>query len=210
MFLRALGARIDKALFVLTGGCNLRFFHHSVRYSGDMDLDIRTMAPAMLRSNVDQVITGHALRQSLLAQGLLIVDAISPKQTTTTQHRKVSLRDTDSETCVPARVGFSQRNLGEGVRLEAITPGIQHAYRICPVLVQHYDAEAALRQRINALAQRKHTQARNLFDIQLLLDGGAGKTPFTPQMRAISASAVERALEIGFRRSRRTGDGVSG
>jgi hypothetical protein len=125
LFLRALGARIDKTLFVLTGGCYLRFFHHRVRYSRDMGLDIRTMATAMLRSNVDQVITGHALRQSLLAQGLLIVDATSPKQTTTTQHRKVSLRDTDSGICVPARVEFSQRNLGECVPLEAITPGIQ-------------------------------------------------------------------------------------
>jgi hypothetical protein len=91
-----------------------------------------------------------------------------------------------------------------------VAAGVQHAYRIYPVLVQRYDAEAALRQRINALAQRKHTQARNVCDIQLLLDGGAGKTPFTPQMRAISATEVERALEIGFRRSRRTGDGVSG
>ena len=32
LFLRVLGARIDKALFVLKGGWNPRFFHRSVRY----------------------------------------------------------------------------------------------------------------------------------------------------------------------------------
>jgi predicted nucleotidyltransferase component of viral defense system len=43
LFLRAFGARVDKSLFALKGGCNLRFFFKSVRYSEDMDLDIRTM-----------------------------------------------------------------------------------------------------------------------------------------------------------------------
>ena len=52
LFLRSFGARVDKTLFALKGGCNLRFFHRSIRYSEDMDLDIRTMAPATLRSNV--------------------------------------------------------------------------------------------------------------------------------------------------------------
>jgi hypothetical protein len=33
LFLRAFGARVDKALFALKGGCNLRFFLKSIRYS---------------------------------------------------------------------------------------------------------------------------------------------------------------------------------
>ncbi len=44
LFLRAFGARVDKSLFALKGGCNLRFFLKSIRYSEDMDLDIHTMA----------------------------------------------------------------------------------------------------------------------------------------------------------------------
>jgi hypothetical protein len=44
LFLRAFGARVDKALFVLNGGCNLQFFHKSIRHSEDMDLDIHTMS----------------------------------------------------------------------------------------------------------------------------------------------------------------------
>jgi hypothetical protein len=33
LFLRAFGARVEKTLFALKGGCNLRFFHRSVRTS---------------------------------------------------------------------------------------------------------------------------------------------------------------------------------
>jgi hypothetical protein len=50
LFLRSFSARVDKALFSLKDGCNLRFYHRSIRYSEDMDLDIRTMAQGTLRS----------------------------------------------------------------------------------------------------------------------------------------------------------------
>jgi len=40
VFLRALAAKgEDKSLFALKGGCNLRFFFQSVRYSEDIDID---------------------------------------------------------------------------------------------------------------------------------------------------------------------------
>jgi len=39
VFLRALVAKgEDKALFCLKGGCNLRFYFESIRYSEDIDL----------------------------------------------------------------------------------------------------------------------------------------------------------------------------
>jgi hypothetical protein len=44
LFQRAFSARVDKALFALKGGCNLRFFLKSVRYLEDMDLDIHSMS----------------------------------------------------------------------------------------------------------------------------------------------------------------------
>ena len=40
LFLRAFGARVDKSLFALKGGCNLRFFLKSILYSEYMDLNI--------------------------------------------------------------------------------------------------------------------------------------------------------------------------
>src|SRR5262245_54510364 len=91
LFLRSFGARVDKALFALKGGCNLRFFPRSIRYSEDMDLDIRTMATGTLRANVDTVLSADAFRHALSAQAISI-DAISaPRQTTTTQRWKITL-----------------------------------------------------------------------------------------------------------------------
>jgi predicted nucleotidyltransferase component of viral defense system len=63
LFLRAFGARVDKALFCLKGGCNLRFFLKSIRYSEDMDLDIQTMAPGTLTSNVNRVLDAESFAQ---------------------------------------------------------------------------------------------------------------------------------------------------
>jgi hypothetical protein len=40
LFLAQLGRRLDKTLYVVKGGCNLRFFHRSVRLSEDVDSDV--------------------------------------------------------------------------------------------------------------------------------------------------------------------------
>ena len=68
IFLRAFGGRVDKALFALKGGCNLRFFHKSIRYSEDMDLDVQTMSVETLKSNVERILGAESFVQSLRAQ----------------------------------------------------------------------------------------------------------------------------------------------
>lgn len=37
IFVAHLGRRVDKALFAIKGGCNLRFFCRSIRYSEDIE-----------------------------------------------------------------------------------------------------------------------------------------------------------------------------
>jgi hypothetical protein len=73
LFLRAFGARVDKALFALKGGCNLRFFLKSIRYSQDMDLDIQTMAVGTLRNNVNRLLADPAFLRGLRTQDLEVV-----------------------------------------------------------------------------------------------------------------------------------------
>ena len=45
LFLDQLGRKLDKRFYALKGGCNLSFFMKSIRYSEDMDIDIRTAPP---------------------------------------------------------------------------------------------------------------------------------------------------------------------
>jgi predicted nucleotidyltransferase component of viral defense system len=53
LFLAHFGARVDKKLYCLKGGCNLRFFWKSIRYSEDIDFDVHTIAMVTLQKNPD-------------------------------------------------------------------------------------------------------------------------------------------------------------
>jgi len=197
-FLRSFGARVDKALFALKGGCNLRFYHRSIRYSEDMDLDIRTVAPATLRSNVETVLEAKSFRQALRAQQLELAEFSAPKQTQTTQRWKIQLRLQSLETTIPTKIEFSCRRLDEGVALAAVQPQLIRAYRMYPVIVQHYGATAAFTQKISALAQRTQTQARDIFDLKLLVDAGGAATPLRKTQLEQLPRAIDNAMSIGF------------
>jgi len=197
-FLRAFGARVDKALFVLKGGCNLRFYHRSIRYSEDMDLDIRTMATATLRSNVDAVLESDSFRRSLRAQQLELGQVTAPKQTQTTQRWKIALRTVDQPTSVPTKIEFSRRAFDDGIELAPVIPELIQQYRLYPVLVQHYGATPAFAQKISALALRTETQARDIFDLKLLADAGAGAAPLRPTQVEQLPRAIENAMTVGF------------
>jgi len=197
-FLRAFGARVDKSLFALKGGCNLRFYHRSIRYSEDMDIDIRTLAIGTLRSNVEAILASDPFRRSLRAQQLELGQVTAPKQTQTTQRWKIALRTIGQSTSVPTRIEFSRRALDDGTELAQVTPGLIQQYRLYPVLVQHYDARSAFAQKIAALALRAETQARDIFDLKLLADAGAGDMPLRPELAEHLHRAVENAMAVGF------------
>src|SRR5262249_3148165 len=111
LFLRAFGARVDKSLYALKGGCNLRFFLKSIRYSEDMDLDIQKMGVGTLRNNVNRLLADPAFLRVLRAQGLEVVKTSLPKQTETTQRWKLILRNAESGAEVPTKIEFSRRGL---------------------------------------------------------------------------------------------------
>jgi predicted nucleotidyltransferase component of viral defense system len=197
MFLRTFGARVDKALFALKGGCNLRFYHRSVRYSEDMDLDIRTMATGTLRTNVETVLEANALVHGLRTQKIEIDSFTAPKQTATTQRWKITLRVGDARMAVPTKIEFSRRSLDAGTTVTPVESGLIRQYRLYPVIVQHYDAIAAFRQKIAALALRSETQARDIFDLDLLLNSAGPPVPDENQ-RKFLAAAIDNAMSIDF------------
>jgi hypothetical protein len=49
-----------------------------------------------------------------------------------------------------------------------VNPSLVQKYGLPPVMTPHYSAEAALLQKILALAGRSVTQARDIFDLHLL------------------------------------------
>src|SRR5471030_1330285 len=81
IFVVHLGRRVDKALFAIKGGCNLRFFCRSIRYSEDIDFDIHTMATATLANNVDTILASTPFAQALRAKQIEVEHFTSAKQT---------------------------------------------------------------------------------------------------------------------------------
>lgn len=198
LFLRSFSARVDKALFALKGGCNLRFYHRSIRYSEDMDLDIRTMAVGTLRSNVETVLGADSFRHTLRAQGFEIESFNAPKQTSTTQRWRITLRSLESREHIPTKIEFSRRSLDAGAALATVDPEFIRRYRLYPVIVQRYDANAAFAQKVAALALRSAVQARDVFDLKLLLDAGAASTPMARETASLLPQAIDQAMTIAF------------
>ncbi len=198
LFLRALGARVDKALFALKGGCNLRFFLKSIRYSEDMDLDIQTLSVDTLRNDVDHVLEAQSFNQTLRAQGIEIARTSSPKQTETTPRWKLTLRVTGSGAEVPTKIEFSRRSLDGDKTTDAVEAEIIRTYRLYPVIVPHYSVHAAFVQKVSALALRGQVQSRDVFDLKLLLDaGGAGqRLPATAAVHL--AAAIDHAIAVDY------------
>lgn len=198
VFVVHLGKRVDKSLFAIKGGCNLRFYCKSIRYSEDIDFDIRTMARTTLERNVDTILASSAFAQDLSAKQIVIEHATSAKQTDTTQRWKLGIR-VGGGPALPTKIEFSRRKgLDPDYKLEAVDPDLARTYQLYPVLAQHYSPEMAFRQKIVALSRRNETQARDIFDLKLLLDGGAGKAALSAEVRAEIPAAVGNAMTIGF------------
>ena len=110
VFLGQLSKRVAQNLFALKGGCNLRFYFKSVRYSEDIDFDVHKISLETLRSNVRNVLKSKAFIDTLRAEGIEIAQTSEPKQTDTTQRWKVLLRLKDVEREIPTKIEFSRRN----------------------------------------------------------------------------------------------------
>jgi predicted nucleotidyltransferase component of viral defense system len=200
VFLRALVAKgEDKGLVALKGGCNLRFFFGSVRYSEDMDLDVVVIARETLKNKVERLLRAPVVTAPLKTQGLTIVETSAPKQTETTQRWKVGLRREGDELPIRTKVEFSRRDAIEGATFEATDREVLRPYGLTPVLAVHYTTGAAIRQKIHALAARTEPQARDVFDLSLLLarSDTAGLT-LDAASKGWLADAVDHAMGISF------------
>lgn len=195
-FLQVLQRRLDQATYVLKGGANLRYFFDSVRYSEDIDLDASGIEAWALEDRVDGALSAPALATLLRGGGLALGEFSKPKQTETTQRWKVPLILAGRGEPLRTKIEFSRRNGEERQILEAVPSRVVAPYALRAPSVRHYLREAATEQKIEALAGRSETQARDVFDLDLLLRHRPelGAAP-TAELRD---QAAGRALELPF------------
>jgi predicted nucleotidyltransferase component of viral defense system len=198
-FLEVLRKRLDPQRYVLKGGANLRYFFGSVRYSEDIDFDVLGVPVTTLEGNVDAVLASSALAVTLRSAGLEVVadDVSKPKQTATTRRWKVPIALAGQRApIIRTKIEFSSRDSDDRRAVEAVPERVVRPYGLRPPTVQHYLAEPATEQKIRALAGRSQTQARDVFDLDLLLRAPSstiGAVDAEPRR-----TAADRGIELPY------------
>jgi predicted nucleotidyltransferase component of viral defense system len=196
--LRILATGPDKERVALKGGCNLRFFFGSGRYSEDMDLDAFGISSHILKSKVDRALEGSPLRLGLRSRGIEVTAFSSPKQTATTQRWKVELSVEGRSLPLHTKLEFSRRRAGGKARVEAVNRELLGEYQLMPLLAPHYARAEAIQQKIAALIGRSAVQARDVFDLAVLFSKGGELVPILKPVRTEIPKAIERVMEISY------------
>lgn len=195
-FLDLLSKRLESSRYVLKGGANLRFFFGSDRYSEDIDLDLCGVRPLNLEEKVDRVLDSPALKALLRVRDLEVVEPSKPKQTQTTRRWKLGVAAPGRSEAVRTKIEFSGRNGDDRFRLDPLPSEVVEPYALRPPAVQHYIDDAPTEQKVKALARRSETQARDVFDLHLLLR--RRPLPDGALEREILATAADLALHLPF------------
>jgi predicted nucleotidyltransferase component of viral defense system len=197
-FLHVLQARVDQACYVVKGGANLRYFFESLRYSEDIDLDAVGIDPWKLEEKVDEVLRSPATGLLLRSGGLAVEQVSKPKQTATTQRWKPLIAVSGRSVSVRTKIEFSHRSTDSRRILEAVPDRVVAQYALRAPTMLHYTAGAAIEQKIDALAHRSETQARDVFDLELLMRRHRDAIKQGEIEPRVLDVAVERAFELPF------------
>ncbi len=191
LFLNQLSQGLDKRLYALKGGCNLRFYCKSIRYSEDMDIDIQIIERHTLENKVNRILTSAAFVHILKSYDIQISHVSAPKQTETVQRWKIALKTPATQMPLPTKIEFSRRTMTTDIMFSAVDRQLLAAYEMTPILSNHYTKEAMWEQKILALAHRTQTQARDIFDLYLLL----GQQNKKMAIKNIDIETIQQAKE---------------
>lgn len=198
LFLSQLVRKLDKRFYALKGGGNLRFFFKSPRYSEDIDLDVQSISVTLLRKRINHILSSKPFRDILQVRDIEIEHITEHKQTETTQRWKLGLTVSHQEKPLPTKIEFSRRGLDKHVKFEPISPEVIRTYDLPPILVNHYPAETTCIQKIRALISRKTAQARDVFDLYLLLASRVEKVDLPDKLRSKINEVKENIFSMDF------------
>jgi hypothetical protein len=205
--LRRLAQKLKPGQYALKGGVNMRFFFGSPRYSEDIDLDVQDVGITILRDTVMAIITAPSLKETLASFGvgsIVAPDIAKAKQTETTQRFKIHLVTSAGEDLF-TKIEFSRRGIRDGIKVETVRAGIMRELRLPPLMCPHYDAGAAIMQKIEALAGRSATQARDIFDLYLLTtQASASREPAYRTKQELLKKASANVYSVDFRQFKDT------
>lgn len=199
LFINQLSRKLDKKCYALKGGVNMRFFFKSPRYSDDIDFDLQTVRIDAIKKKIGDILDSKPFHDILQTRNIQIEHVTEHKQTETTQRWKLGLACTLIKQTLPTKIEFSRRiGFGEAVRFEFIAPEIMRLYEMSLLMVTHYSPESAFKQKIDALISRSETQARDIFDLYLLLTSQLEEIPRLKKSPGELNQARENILSTSF------------
>lgn len=192
-FLQVLPTRLAPADYVVKGGANLRLFYDSRRRSQDIDLDYLGSSFWRAEERVDGVLASRAFADLLRVQGVALVDLVKPKQTDTTRRWKFAVEGPGAR--LNSKIEFSARGgTDPEYAFEAARADVGRAAGLRAVRANHYLPPAAMRQKIHALAERRETEPRDVFDLDLLV----ASFPEAVRIGDLPAELVGKAIDAAF------------
>lgn len=174
------------------GGVNLRLFFGSVRYSEDMDLDGTAQASAAIRHFLKGMFEDREFSRRLQRFGIRGLDpGEGPnKDTETTFRYKFGVMVSGGiQYPTKVEVSFRKQHAADRAVIEAPDPEILADYGLEALEVRHYAREAAIRQKLQALGGRREVQARDVFDLHVLVPD-----PHTDALLKFLAEELRRDL----------------
>jgi predicted nucleotidyltransferase component of viral defense system len=187
------------------GGVNLRAFYASPRSSKDIDFDA-FMRHDRLHGRVAKILRSNSFKADLRRTEIELVELHLAKDTDTTVRWKPELRH-QGRTTAHTKLEFSLRPVTENdaeiawleshMRIDTVDQALRlrHSLPVAPTAT-HYDVTAAYEQKVQALALRSETKARDVFDMNWLLARDPQACAEAPAENA--HAAAERALELTF------------
>jgi hypothetical protein len=166
-FLQVLPSYLLPKDYVVKGGANLRLFFDSRRRSQDIDFDYLGDRPDELEDKVDRALASNAFGSLLRAGGVAMSEPTKLEQTATTRRWKFAMDGPGAH--LNTKIEFSGRGHVEPEHaFEAARDDLGRGIGLRVVKAEHYLAPAAIRQKVRALAERKQTEPRDVFDLDLL------------------------------------------
>lgn len=201
VFLSQLGAKLDKSLYAIKGDCNLRFYFNSIRYSEDIDIDVRTVSVDTLRNKVSKILHGRPMQMVLNAKNITIDNFSEPKQTETTQRWKIQLITPLTSSPINTKIEFSRRKEfdNQSTEFKPVSRLLTSEYSLSPIMANHYNAHFAFIQKLQALINRTETQARDVYDLDLLMSQGHTPNALEKALIENIPVAIDNATSISYK-----------
>jgi len=191
LILQELGAVRGGGGVILKGGVNLRLFFGSPRYSEDMDLDGSTDGSGDIRTRIARRLQAFGIRGLDPGEG-------PNKDTETTFRYKFGVIGAGGVRYpTKVEVSFRAHHASDVVVVESPAKAALESYGLHPFEVRHYALEAAVRQKIQALAGRREAQARDIFDLSVLVPGA----PAVPLLEFLAHASSTDQLEEAHARA---------